>query len=313
MKAVIFGATGAIGMALAEKCIQNGVEVTALVRSGSDRLHRLKELKGVEVVEAGLEDVGPDRDRIAAAIGEANIFFHLAWAGTIGDGRNDMRLQNRNVTYTLDAVELASAIGCKVFVGAGSQAEYGRVSGMLKDDTPVNPENGYGIAKLCAGNMSRIRCRQLGITHIWTRILSVYGPYDGEKTMIISTIRQLLEGKKPQFTPGEQIWDYIYSADAAEAMLLLGRNALNNSGMNGRIYPIGSGHGRPLREYIEELRDAIDSDLELGLGDIPYGENQVMYLVADTTDLEKDTGFRSTTSFRKGISATIQWCRSGCR
>lgn len=99
-----------------------------------------------------------------------------------------MQGQLQNIQYTLDAVELASRIGCKKFVGAGSQAEYGRVEGVLSASTPVFPENGYGIAKLCAGQMSRILCEQKQIEHIWTRILSIYGPYDGENTMIMSSI-----------------------------------------------------------------------------------------------------------------------------
>lgn len=83
-------------------------------------------------------------------------FFHLAWTGTVGAARNDMFQQNKNVEYALEAVELAASLGCKIFVGAGSQAEYGRVEGKLCADTPVFPENGYGIAKLCAGQMTRI-------------------------------------------------------------------------------------------------------------------------------------------------------------
>lgn len=88
---------------------------------------------------------------------QADAFFHLAWAHTIGAGRNDMPAQIENIRYTIDAVRTAAAMGCRVFVGTGSQAEYGRVDGVLRADTPTNPENGYGMAKLCAGQMSRTR------------------------------------------------------------------------------------------------------------------------------------------------------------
>lgn len=92
-----------------------------------------------------------------------------------------MYLQNYNVIYALDAVELAHCCGCRTFVGAGSQAEYGRFEGKLRPDTPAFPENGYGMAKLCAGEMTRIQAHKYGIKHIWARILSVYGPYDRKK------------------------------------------------------------------------------------------------------------------------------------
>lgn len=79
-------------------------------------------------------------------------------------GRNDMPAQIENIRYTIDAVRTAAAMGCRVFVGTGSQAEYGRVDGVLRADTPTNPENGYGMAKLCAGQMSRTEAAALAWT-----------------------------------------------------------------------------------------------------------------------------------------------------
>ena len=79
-------------------------------------------------------------------------------------------------------------------------------------------------------------------------------------------------------------------------------------GRDGGVYCLGSGTAKPLREYIESLRDCIDPDAELGFGDIPYGEAQVMYLCADTSELEADTGFVPATTFEDGIKATVQWC-----
>ena len=175
---------------------------------------------------------------------------------------------------------------------------------MLNADVPTFPENGYGIAKLCAGQMSRIRCQQLGIQHIWARVLSVYGPCDGESTMIISMIRQLLNGERPKCTKGEQIWDYIYSKDAAKAFYLLGKY-----GRNGKIYCIGSGQGLHLKQYIDIIRKQIGANLGVGFGEIPYGDKQVMYLCADTSELQRDTGFKTEYTFEEGIRETIEWCR----
>ena len=73
---------------------------------------------------------------------------------------------------------------------------------------------------------------------------------------------------------------------------------------------VGSGTARPLREYIETLRDAIDLALPLGLGKIPYGPQQVMFLQADITQLAADTGFAPRTAFADGIRATIAWAKT---
>ena len=299
MRAVINGATGAVGMALIRELIAEGHEVLVMCRESSPRsknipLHPL--VKKIDcpldkMSELSLEETAP-----------YDVFYHFAWEGTTGEARNDMYLQNRNVTYTLDAVALASRLGCKTFIGAGSQAEYGRVEGKLTPKTPAFPENGYGIAKLCASQMSRIMCASLGIRHIWTRILSVYGPNDTQGSMVMSTIRKLRQGEKPSFTKGEQIWDYLYSGDAAKAFV-----ALAEKGRDGEIYCLGSGKPQRLCDYIKTIGRLTAPDAELGIGEVPYAKNQVMYLCADISDLQKDTGFVPEVSFDEGIAKTVRW------
>lgn len=71
--------------------------------------------------------------------------------------------------------------------------------------------------------------------------------------------------------------------------------------MAGKTNVLGSGHARPLKEYIEELRYAVSPSTEINLGVIPYPKNQVMYLEADTSGLEKDIGWRAETDFKIGI------------
>lgn len=297
---IITGPTGTVGVALCERLLAQGCTVYAVCRPGSPRAAALP--AGVRTVFCNLAALA-ELPALLPGV-HADAFFHLAWAHTIGAGRNDMPAQIANIQYTIDAVRAAAALGCKVFVGAGSQAEYGRAGVPLAPDTPTFPENGYGMAKLCAGQMARLEAKRLGLACVWPRILSVYGPHDGEKTMITSVIRQLLAGQCPHLTKGEQMWDYLYTADAAQALALLAFQ-----GRDGAIYPVGSGAARPLREYILELRDAIDPALPLGFGQEPYGENQIMFLQADITALHADTGFVPRTDFKAGIRATINWVR----
>ena len=298
MRAIITGATGAVGMALISELVSRDIEVAVLCRRGSARATNIPEHPLIKKIDCSLADMA----ELDMGGEKYDMFFHLAWDGTTGATRNDMYLQNNNVRYTLDAVSLAERLGCSVFMGAGSQAELGRVEGKLNSRTPAFPENGYGMAKLCAGHMSRELCREKGIKHVWVRILSVYGPYDGERSLIASTIHKLFDGEKPSFTAGEQVWDYMYSGDTARAMVEL---ALG--GKDGGVYCLGSGNARPLKEYIEILRDTVNPQAELGLGDIPYGEGQVMYLCADTSELKNDVGFESRVGFEEGIKATVEW------
>lgn len=310
-RVIITGPTGAIGMALIEYLSNRNIEVIAVVRGDSKRKNQIVESETVMRVECALAEMEQLPQKVQTAVEEKNwskdipidVFYHFAWDGTFGDSRNDMYLQNRNVAYALDAVSAAAKLGCWTFIGAGSQAEYGRYEGKLNAEVAAFPENGYGIAKLCAGQMTRILCEQMEMRHIWTRILSVYGPYDGCNSMIMSMIRKMMEGERASCTKGEQMWDYLYSKDAAKMMYLLGEK-----GVDGKTYCLGSGVAKPLREYIETIRNMINLQAEVGYGDIAYSPKQIMYLCADIEELIKDTGYTSEYSFESGIKETIEFC-----
>lgn len=295
---VITGPTGAIGMALINKCLEKNINVMAICHKGSKRISNIPVSEHVKIVEASLDEYDGLYKDSEEATGNYDVFIHLAWNGTFGDSRNDMQLQSDNIKYSLSAVELAGRLGCKVFVGAGSQAEYGRVNKPLRPDTPTFPENGYGIAKLAAGQMTRIKCEQLGIKHIWTRILSVYGPYDGEYTMVMSTLIKMIKGEETHFTAGEQIWDYLYSEDAADMLLYLAE-----LGKHGTIYCIGSGEARPLKDYITDMYKATGCKARLGFGDIPYNDKQVMCLCVDKNHVLPG----KKTEFSEGIRNCIRY------
>lgn len=311
-KIVISGATGAIGTALISFALEQQMQILAICHRNSRRIERLPNAENLCILELSAEEYSEfvSNKEEMAALGKYDCFFHLAWQGTTGASRNDMELQLRNIRYTLDAVELASGLGCKCFVGAGSQAEYGRVEGMISSATPAFPENGYGIAKLCAGQMSRIRCEQMEIKHIWTRILSIYGPGDGEGSLIMSAITGFLEHGDTEFTAGMQKWDYLYSRDAARVLMGLAR-----WGEDGRTYCVGSGKIQLLKEYIHQIYMVINeqdvSDEQLGIGRRPYMDKQVMYLQADITEwpeeLKREFEETPMCSFKEGIRHTIDW------
>lgn len=299
-KVILTGGTGMLGLALIQLFIQKKIEVLVIVRPGSKRRNAIPVSDYVKVIECDLLNLSKVKGQIKD---NYDAFFHFAWDGTFGESRNDMQLQNQNIKAALDAVELAKAAGCTTFLGAGSQAEYGRVDGIkLGPDTPTKPETGYGIGKLCAGQMTRILCQQMGMKHIWVRILSTYGPHDGLHTMVMSGIIKMLNQERPQYTKGEQMWDYLYCEDAARAFYLAAEQ-----GIDGSVYCIGSGQVRPLAEYITVIRDTIDPDIEIGFGEVPYYDKQVMYLCADIENLQRDTGFQPEISFEEGIRRTVQW------
>ena len=137
--------------ALVKTLAKAGVETYVVCHRGSPRNVSILEHPCIHKVECDMEEI----DRLPELIGKSvEAFFHLAWLGTqVNSNRMDMYLQNTNVKQALDTVYVAKALGCKVYVGAGSQAEYGRIDGVIHPDSPTNPISGYGMAKLCAGQM----------------------------------------------------------------------------------------------------------------------------------------------------------------
>lgn len=298
-KALITGPTGAVGVSLIQELTARGIAVTAICRPASVRRAAIPNHPLVDIVECSVDALRPLAEKLPH---DYDAFYHFAWDGTYGDTRQNQLLQARNILYTLDAVYLAAALGCKVFIGAGSQSEFGHVEGVLHPDMLCDPDNGYGIAKLAAGKMSRLECQKLGLRHEWCRIVSLYGPYDGMYTMVMSGIVKLLKGERPQYTKGEQVWDYIYSKDAARAFRLAAEK-----GRDGAVYCFGTGQPRKLRDFICAIRDAIDPGLEIGIGELEYYPNQVMHLEADISNLTADTGFTPEYTFEAGIRETIKW------
>jgi nucleoside-diphosphate-sugar epimerase len=148
--------------------------------------------------------------------------------------------------------------------------------------------------------LSKLLCAQLGIEYNWVRILSIFGPLDSSHTLIMYTINELLAGHSPEFTRCEQIWDYLYCDDVARAFLAIGEQ-----GIDGKVYPLGSGNHRKLSDYIESIRNIVKPDGMLQFGKKEYYPHQPMYLCADVSELTADTGWKPEVSFEEGIRRII--------
>lgn len=294
--AIVNGSLGSIGLALINQLLKRNVKVYAIAFPDDPRIERIP--KDAAVIPCDMRQIEKLTEKISEPV---DAFFHLAWAGTIGPGRDDMLLQTQNIRCAIEAAQTAKELGCEVFVGVGSQAEHGRIEGKVTASAPCFPTNGYGMAKLCAGQMTRVVCRQLGIRHVWARVLSVYGANDGPLSVISILLDKLCKGEKPALTAGEQMWDYLYAEDAGDALCCMAE-----AGKDGAIYPVGSGKVRPLHEYFEMLRDTVDPSLPLGIGELPYPPNQVMHLEADISELSADTGFLPRTPFEEGIREVVE-------
>lgn len=300
-KAVVTGATGVVGTALISELVSQNIETLVLTRKNG-RIDKMPVHPLVKIEFYSLEELSDFNSNDE----KYDVFFHLGWSGTYGEDRNNLKKQELNIKYTLDAVELAHRLGCKTFIGTGSQAENGvlEYGQKVASDSPENPISAYGKAKLQAGIKSRELCQKLGLRHNWCRILSVYGPGDAPYTMVMSTLLKMLRNEDCNFTPAEQQWDYIYSSDVAKALLAIAEN-----GADGAIYPIGSGKTKPLKDYILKMAEVTGTKAKCNFGTIDYYPNQPMYLCAEIDNLINSTGFSPKTNFMDGIKKTIDYIK----
>jgi UDP-glucose 4-epimerase len=293
------GATGFVGSYVVRRLLTQGHDVCALLRPKtnpwriSDIQQQLIVLRGdletADAWAASLSDFRPD------------CVIHLAWQGVGGQYRNDAR-QSENVQSSLALLRLAHAVGARSWVGLGSQAEYGPSEVRIAEDHPKRPTTIYGDTKLAVCQTAEKTCLDNGMRFVWLRLFSSYGPKDDPSWMIPYVILELLRGNRPRLTGGEQIWDYLYVDDAAEA---IARIAAHDKASG--VFNLASGYGQPLRTLIETIRDLIDPKLPLGFGEIPYRPDQVMMLEGDVTRLQNAIGWTALTTTREGLAACVRW------
>lgn len=294
---VLSGGDGFIGTHLSKYLASQGYEVyDIVVKSGAIR----RELEGneqIHIVEGNLNEYS-EILQLLPHFPEA--FFHFAWAGVTPDLRNDFALQMQNIQLTMDAVKLASELNAKKFVFPGSTMEYIYYGKPINKDAIPSPLNAYGVAKIAAKFTCSILCNELKLPFVYVVISSIYSENRKDNNVIYYTIDKLLKGEKPSLTKLEQLWDYVHIDDVVCGLQLLIKHGRSNS-----FYAIGHGDNWPLSNYIYKIRDVINPNLPLGIGEVPYSGEKLPCSCVDLLPIYKDTGYVPKISFEEGITRVI--------
>lgn len=286
-KAVITGAAGFAGYSTTIELLNRGYEVFAILRPGSEHNARLMSIGGdLHLIELDCSEFDKIFDMVDT---QCDIIYHLAWFG----GRDDFNVQKNNVDYCLMALESASSLGCKRFVGIGSQAEYGVSDELMNENSMPHPITAYGAAKLAALSLSRIKCKQLGMEWVWGRIFSLYGDNEPSGRLFPDLINSLRLNKSIILSSCEQNWDYLHVKDGASAIVSLGEKGLSDE-----VYNIANGNYKPLKCFVEEARSVLNSNSE-----IIYGPRAIPFisLQPDVSKITEHTGWMPKISFKEGV------------
>lgn len=295
-KVVVTGANGFLGNALCKELIGRGKKVYAVVRKGG------KPIDGAIMVECDMVEYHKLKELIPD---EFDVLFHFAWTGSAGELRGDYDTQLGNIRHTCELVKVCYEKKCKRFVFASSIMEY-EVVRSVGNDMVLGINSIYSTSKMTADYyINSLTSAKYKMDYIRGVISNVYGPGETSPRLINSSIRKMLKGERCSFSPGEQMYDFIYIEDAIKAFI-----AIAECGKTHKTYYIGSLNPRPLKYFLMEMRDVIDPSIELGIGDMAYNGVSLSYKEFDIIAVKNDTGFVPEHTFIDGIRETVNWIKS---
>jgi nucleoside-diphosphate-sugar epimerase len=223
--------------------------------------------------------------------------LHLAWEG-IPDYGLDQSLGNLAMGAKL--VDGLIQSGCRHFVISGSCWEYGKVSGLVREDMdPVEP-GVFATSKNALRGMAEALCRATGASLAWGRVFYPYGPAQKLVSLLPTVCRAIAEGQPPSLRTPTAANDFLYVDDTAEALLLLLEKKAHG------IYNIGSGKPEAVGNMADMLLRFAGRPLFFKLTEAS-AENGFW---ADISKL-KALGWHSRTSLEEGLKLTHNFFMPG--
>ncbi|HET9051765.1 MAG TPA: NAD-dependent epimerase/dehydratase family protein [Candidatus Dormibacteraeota bacterium] len=299
-RAVVTGASGFVGSHLCERLAQLGVDVTALVRPGTDRRRLDGAGDGVRVVELDLAD--PDAD-LAPAVRGAGAVYHLAAAGVDQSRSDAAAIVAVNVAGTVRLLQAAAGAGVSRFVYCGSCFEYPAGHGLTEDVLPC-PATEYAASKAAGWLMAGAFARRHGLPVVSLRPFTVYGPREAPGRLVPEAVGRALRSLPVETTSGRQTRDLVYVADAVEAFVAAWRN-----GAPGETFNVCTGTATTVRQAVELVLEITGSPAGARFGARPDRAGELYELTGDPTRAREGLGWSASTGVREGLERTVAWWR----
>lgn len=299
MKRVLLtGATGFIGRHCVPALRASGYEIHA-VSSRAQPEQEIGEEVHVHWHRADLLDPVQVPEVIAAT--RPTHLLHLAWYAV--PGRYGTSPENlRWVQASLGLLQAFAAHGGQRVVMAGTCAEYDWRYGFCSEPvTPLRPGNLYGTCKHALHLLQDAFAAQTGISAAWGRVFFLYGPHEHPDKFVASVIGSLLKNEPAPCSQGDQIRDFLYVCDVADAFV-----ALLEADITGPVN-IGSGYPIAVKEIVHKIAGRIGRPELVRLGALPAAPDEPPLVVADVRRLREEAGWTPRYNLDDGLEQAICW------
>ncbi len=220
------------------------------------------------------------------------------------------------------------AEGVRHLVYASSSSVYGSNKKVpySTDDKVDNPVSLYAATKKSNELMAHAYSKLYNIPSTGLRFFTVYGPAGRPDMAYFGFTNKLIKGETIEiFNYGNCKRDFTYIDDIVEGVIrVMHRAPERQTGEDGlpippyTVYNIGNNNPENLLDFVQILQEELvaagvlsaDYDFEAHKRLVAMQPGDVPVTYADTTPLERDFGFKPSTSLRSGLRAFAHWYKN---
>lgn len=298
---LVVGGAGFIGTNLVRELVRRGEKVVAV---DNEFLGRFENLKGVSCIQAKADALDSVRLERLAKEHKVDRIAHLSGytSAPMYDSDPQARIEE-NFHQFLNVLEIGKKRGAKI-VYASTSSFYARCPKPFREDMLIRPGTPYELSKYIMEQAAHTYNLQHGVVANGLRFFSVYGPYERHKTRYANNISQfywsIKNGVRPVvFGDGSQTRDFTYVGDLVDGIL-----RILEKGKGSEAYNIGTGSEHSFNEMIRIINEELGSHVEPRYIRNPL-KNYVQETLADTSKIQKEIGWKATTSLREGIRRLV--------
>ena len=334
---VITGSAGFIGSNLAKRILTDEKDVMVIgldnmnnyydVKIKEWRLAQLNKYDNFKFIKGDLAD----KETVENIFKEyhPNIVVNLAaQAGVRYSITNPDAYIQSNLIGFYNILECCRNYPVEHLVYASSSSVYGSNKKVpySTDDKVDNPVSLYAATKKSNELMAHSYSKLYNIPSTGLRFFTVYGPAGRPDMAYFGFTNKLINGETIKiFNYGNCKRDFTYIDDIVEGIIRVMKKAPEKkNGEDGlpippyKIYNIGNSHPENLLDFVQILQEELiragvlpkDYDFEAHKELVPMQAGDVPITFADTTPLERDFGFKPSTTLRDGLRKFAEWYKA---